>query len=435
MDSLIPITIITLLILLNGLFVAAEFAIVGAPRAAIERRAAQGHRIAAMVNRILHDPRRQDHYIATAQLGITLASLGLGMYGEHFLADRIGRWFERLDLSRWVATHAVASVLSVTFLTYFHIVVGEMVPKSLALQQATRTVLWVTPLMEWTKLAFYPFIVGLNHLGNGFLRLIGVSRQTASLEHFHTSEELQYVVRESQEGGLLRKESAQVLRKLFEFGELTAGEAMVPRVKIVGVPLGATAEELAEVVLGSQHTRYPIYDGDLDHIVGMVHIKDILRGILKNDLALLSRRPREVPLVPETSTLDAVHNAMHQARTQMVVVMDEHGGTAGLLTIEDLFEEVIGEVDEKAVSRPKIYQDTGGKLLVDGTVRLEELGERLNHVLEHEEVDTVSGLVLALLGRPPTRGDVVFYDNVRFEVTAVEGHGVKECSVTLAENK
>lgn len=435
MDSLIPVIVITLLILLNGLFVAAEFAIVGAPRATIERRAAQGNRLASRVNRILHDPRRQDHYIATAQLGITLASLGLGMYGEHVLADWIGRWFQRLDLSRWIATHAVASGLSVTFLTYFHIVVGEMVPKSLALQQAARTALWVTPLMEWTKLAFYPLILALNYLGNGFLRLIGINRQSASLEHFHTGEELQYIVRESQQGGLMRKKSAQVLRKLFEFGELTAGEVMVPRVKISGVPLGASIEELAEVLLHSQHTRYPVYDGDLDHIVGMVHIKDILRGILKKDLAMLSRQPREVPLVPETMTLDAVHNAMHQARTQMVVVMDEHGGTAGLLTIEDLFEEVIGEVDEKALSYPKIHQDARGKLLVDGTVRLEELGERLLQSLEHEEVDTVSGLVLALLGRPPAKADVVFYDGVRFEVTDIEGHGVKECEVTLVDKK
>ena len=434
MDSLFPTLIITFLILLNAFFVAAEFAIVAAPRVTMERRAAQGHRIATMVSRILHDPRRQDQYIATAQLGITLASLGLGMYGEHVLADSIAGWFERLDLARWIAAHAVASVLSVAFLTYFHTVVGEMVPKSLALQQAARTVLWVTPPMEWTKLAFYPLIVGLNSLGNGLLKIIGVSRQTASPEHFHTSEELQYVVRESQEGGLLQRESAQVLKKLFEFGDLTAAEVMVPRVMIVGIPLKANAEQLREILLASQHTRYPIYDGDFDHIVGMVHIKDILKGIFKNELGL-PRRPHQVPLVPETMTLEAVLSAMHQAHTQMVVVMDEYGGTAGLITIEDVFEEVIGEVDEKAASHPQVCQDANGVFWVAGTVRLEELGERLNRALEHEEVDSVSGLVLALLGRPPLKGDVVSYDGVRFEVTDIEGHGVKECKVTVADKK
>jgi len=433
-DSLFPTLIITFLILLNAFFVAAEFAIVAAPRVTMERRAAQGHRIATMVSRILHDPRRQDQYIATAQLGITLASLGLGMYGEHVLADSIAGWFERLDLARWIAAHAVASVLSVAFLTYFHTVVGEMVPKSLALQQAARTVLWVTPPMEWTKLAFYPLIVGLNSLGNGLLKIIGVSRQTASPEHFHTSEELQYVVRESQEGGLLQRESAQVLKKLFEFGDLTAAEVMVPRVMIVGIPLKANAEQLREILLASQHTRYPIYDGDFDHIVGMVHIKDILKGIFKNELGL-PRRPHQVPLVPETMTLEAVLSAMHQAHTQMVVVMDEYGGTAGLITIEDVFEEVIGEVDEKAASHPQVCQDANGVFWVAGTVRLEELGERLNRALEHEEVDSVSGLVLALLGRPPLKGDVVSYDGVRFEVTDIEGHGVKECKVTVADKK
>jgi CBS domain containing-hemolysin-like protein len=356
------------------------------------------------------------------------------MYGEHVLADSIAGWFERLDLTRWIAVHAVASVLSVAFLTYLHIVVGEMVPKSLALQQAARTVLWVTPPMEWTKLAFYPLIVGLNGLGNGLLRIIGISRQTASPEHFHTSEELQYVVRESQEGGLLKKESAQVLKKLFEFGDLSAAEVMVPRVKIIGIPLEANDDQLAEILRTSQHTRYPIYNGDLDHIVGMVHIKDILKVLLKNELAL-PRRRHQLPLVPETMTLEAVLSAMHQAHTQMVVVMDEFGGTAGLVTIEDVFEEVIGEVDEKAVSHPEIRQDAGGVFWVAGTVRIGELGERLNRVLEHEEVDSVSGLVLALLGRPPVKGDVVYYDGVRVEVTETEGHGVKECKVMPAEKK
>ncbi|HOM72359.1 MAG TPA: CNNM domain-containing protein, partial [Armatimonadota bacterium] len=240
MDSLFPYFIMGILILLNGLFVAAEFAIVGAPRAAIERKAAQGNRAARMVNDILHDAKRQDRYIATAQLGITFASLGLGMYGEHYLAGQIVHLLESLGAAKWIAAHAIASVAAVGILTYFHIVVGEMVPKSLALEHAEKTVLWITPPMMWIKGLMYPLVVGVNDLGNGILRIFGIKRQATGAEYYHTSEELQYIIEESLEGGMLHAESGQVLRDLFEFGELDAGEVMVPRVKIQGIPLHAT---------------------------------------------------------------------------------------------------------------------------------------------------------------------------------------------------
>lgn len=430
MDSVIPILIITLLILLNGLFVAAEFAIVGAPRAAIERRAAKGHRVAQVVSRILHDPRRQDMYIATAQLGITVASLGLGMYGEHVLAEWISARLDTLGVPSWLAVHAVASVVSISILTYFHIVIGEMVPKSLSLQQAERTVLWITPLMQWVMTIFYPLIVGLNGLGNGILRLMGVNRQTAGHQYYHTPEELEFIINESLEGGLLRAESGRVLQELFEFGDLTAGEVMVPRVRITGIPLGTMPPELAEILRVSPHTRYPVYEDDLDHIVGMVHIKDLLRRLLDKK-PIQTEDARRVRYIPETSELDTVLEAMHESQTHMVIVMDEHGGTAGLVTIEDLFEEVIGDIEEGTPKRPEIYKDAKGQIHVAGTVRVEEVGEYLDQELEHEDIDTVSGLVLTTLDRPPVVGDVVIYDNVRFQVTVVEGHGVKECVVSL----
>ena len=421
-----------ILILLNGLFVAAEFAIVGAPRAAIERKAAQGNRAARMVNDILHDAKRQDRYIATAQLGITFASLGLGMYGEHYLAGQIVYLLESLGAAKWIAAHAIASVAAVGILTYFHIVVGEMVPKSLALEHAEKTVLWITPPMMWIKGLMYPLVVGVNDLGNGILRIFGIKRQATGAEYYHTSEELQYIIEESLEGGMLHAESGQVLRDLFEFGELDAGEVMVPRVKIQGIPLHATHQELVQIFRTSRHTRYPVYEGDLDHIVGYVHVKDLMRLILKNK-SIKAEDLRPVPFLPETSELDTILAVMHRERTQMVIVMDEHGGTAGLVTIEDLFEEVIGEIDEDASDQPNTYLDNEGTLHVLGTTRLEEVGEALNIALEHDEVDTVSGLVLMLLDRPPVVGDSVTYRNTQFEVKAVEGHGVQECVVTLLE--
>ena len=424
------IVIVTVLVLLNGLFVAAEFAIVGSPRVAIERRAAAGQVLAQRVKAIVEDPRRQDRFIATAQLGITLASLGLGMYGEHEVADRLVHWFEGLGATRYVAAHTLASTLAVAILTYAHIVFGEMIPKSMALQRAERTVLWITPLMLVIQTICYPMIVVLNALGNLLLRLIGVRRQQRSNEHVYSPEELSLIVSESEAGGMLRAESGKILRELFEFGDLTAREVMTPRVRLAALPLGADAEMVAATVRRHPYTRYPVYEGDIDQLTGVVNVKDLL--VLKASGAVVSAdMVRPIPAVPDTATLDVVLERLRQQRAQMAVVIDEHGGTAGVLTHEDLFDEVIGEVAESLSERTSIYRDQQGVLHVSGTSRVEEAGEVLGVTLEHKEVDSVSGLILTMLGRPPHVGDVVTYDHVRFEVVAVEGHGVKECIASL----
>jgi CBS domain containing-hemolysin-like protein len=422
--------IITGLILLNGLFVAAEFAIVGAPRAAIDTRASRGDRLARLVQSVLRDPQKQDRYIATAQLGITIASLGLGMYGEHVLADAVYNWLDASGLPALVLSHGMASVIAVAILTYFHIVVGEMVPKSLALQKAERLVLWITPPMLWIKNVLYPFVVALNGLGNQLLKIVGVDRKVQTAERYHTPEELQLIVQESEDLGALRAESGQVLQELFEFGERIAGEVMVPRVKICGIPIGTPPARIREVLGRMPHTRYPIYEGDLDHIVGIIHIKDLLR-LLLNDEAIASSHARQVPMLPETASIDSILGVMRSDRTQMVVVIDEHGGTAGILTLEDLFEEVIGDIDESPAGAPQVYRDRQSRLRVPGTMRLDEVGKLFDLDLEHEDVDSVSGLILTLLGRPPVIGDSVRYDRLRFDVTGVKGHGVEEAAVTM----
>ena len=429
-DALVPVLIITVLILLNGLFVAAEFAIVGAPRPAIERRADAGQRAAKLVAAVLRDPREQDRFIATAQLGITLASLGLGMYGEHLLAVWLAERFSALGAGRWIAAHTLGSIGAIAILTYFHIVVGEMVPKSLALQSAERMVLWIAPVMRVVQLAVYPFVWLLNGIGNGVLRLVGVHRDASHSDHYRTPEDLAYLVHESQVGGLLRSEAARVVAELLDFGELTAGEVMVPRVRVVGIPLGADGGQLRRVMREHPHSRYPVYDGTLDAIVGMLHVKDILRCLPDCD-ALRVEQVRPVPHVPATATMDQVIAVLRQGRAQMAVVMDEHGGTAGILTAEDLFEEVVGDVGDERIPHPELQCATDGSVRAAGTVRLEALGDALDAELEREDVDTVSGLVLALLGRPPAVGDVVLTGAVQLEVTAVHGRGVAEVTATV----
>jgi CBS domain containing-hemolysin-like protein len=422
--------VISTLILLNGLFVAAEFAIVGAPRAAIDARAATGNRLALMVQRVLHDPRRQDRYIATAQLGITVASLGLGMYGEHVVADALYHWFESPGMPAWLASHGLASALAIAILTYFHIVIGEMVPKSLALQSAERMALWITPPMLWILMLLFPIVVALNGLGNAILRLFGVDRQEQTPDQYYTPEELQLIVQESEELGAIRTESGQMLQELFEFGDLTAGQVMVPRVRVTGIPVGSPPDKLRQILQSSPHTRYPIYEGDLDHIVGMTHIKDLLR-VLMSGRAIQASDTRQLPLVPESAPLDSVLATMRARRTQMAIVLDEHGGTAGIVTLEDLFEEVVGDIEEGTRTNTPTFRDRDGRLRVPGTMRVDELGQHFDLDLEHEDVDSISGLVLTLLGRPPEIGDVVRYDRLSIEVTAVKGLGVEQCAVSL----
>ncbi len=332
----IPLLIIAVLIVLNAVFVAAEFAIVGAPRAAIDARAARKQPLARLVQSVLRDPRRVDRYIATAQIGITVASLGLGMYGEHVLADWIlARALGRAALAQWLAAHGFASLVALAILTYFHIVLGEMVPKSLALSDAEQIVLWITPPMLWLQTILLPLVVLLNAIGNRVLKIAGISRQARNTDQYYTSEELQLIVQESEEQGALREDAGQMLRELFAFGDRTAGEVMVPRVRISGIPVGSSPEELRALLRVAPHTRYPVYEGDLDHIVGMYHIKDLLRLLLIGQ-PVSAAGVRQVPVVPETSLLDDVLSTMRRERTQMAVVIDEHGGTAGIVTLEDL---------------------------------------------------------------------------------------------------
>jgi CBS domain containing-hemolysin-like protein len=303
-----------------------------------------------------------------------------------------------------------------------------MVPKSLALQHAVPTVLYVSPVILAIQSALLPVVAGLNALGNRLLGLAGVDRQTGSSDRYHTSEELQYIVEESQEGGLLRGESGEILRELFEFGDRAAGEVMVPRVMLTGIEVGTPAHELQELVRLHPHTRYPVYRDSLDMIIGSLHIKQVLRHIATNR-PVQAGDARPLPYVPGPMRLDGVLSAMRRYRAQMAVVMDQHGGTAGLVTMEDLFEEVVGDIQE-GQGRTSLAVDGPGRVRARGTVRLEEVGEALGCTLEHPKVTTVSGLVLLLLGRPAVRGDAVVWRDVRFEVTAVTGRGVADAVIT-----
>ena len=431
-ELLIILIVVMTLVALNGLFVAAEFAIIGSSRAAMTARAEAGDILAQRIVYILDDPARLDRYVATAQLGITFASLGLGMYGEHTLAVIFSEWLLLAGfngLGALVTAHGLASVLAIIAITYLHIVLGEMVPKSLALTRPLRVAIWVTPPMLVIGVILYPLVRALNLTGNLLLGLVGFKRGR-SAGHYLGQDELESLARESQESGLLSEESGRIFLELADFNEIAAVEAMVPRVRVAGIPVGATDAMLREILQRHHHTRYPVYEGSLDQIVGTIHVKDLM-ALLRTGTGLDPTVVRETAFLPETATLDDVLAAMDRVHNQMIVVMDEHGGTAGILTIEDICAEAVGDIEEGVEDVPDILPFGTAGYQVQGTVRLATLGDFIGRELEHPEIDTVSGLILSELGRPAVFGDVIQWNGLRFEVSGVYGRGVRQATLLL----
>jgi len=431
-ELLIVLVVVLVLVALNGLFVAAEFAIIGASRAAMTARAEAGDVVARRIVYILDDPARLDRYVATAQLGITFASLGLGMYGEHTLAVMFSEWLLLAGfagLGALVTAHGLASVLAILAITYLHIVLGEMIPKSLALTRSIKVAIWVTPPMLLIGMILYPLVRVLNLTGNLLLGLVGFKRGR-SAGHYLAQDELESLARESQESGLLSEESGRIFLELADFNEIAAVEAMVPRVRTSGIPVGATDAMLRDILQRHRHTRYPVYEGSLDQIIGTIHVKDLMR-LIRSGARLDPAAVRETAYLPETATLDDVLTAMNRVHNQMVVVMDEHGGTAGILTIEDICAEAVGDIEEGVDDVPDILAVGSASYQVQGTVRLDTLGDLIGRELEHPEIDTVSGLILSELGRPAVFGDAVEWNGVRFEVSGVYGRGVRQATLVL----
>jgi CBS domain containing-hemolysin-like protein len=305
-----------------------------------------------------------------------------------------------------------------------------MIPKGLALQRPERVARLTSWPMRALLLALYPVVTISSAIARVVLRVFGITRQDNTHERSYSPEELQLIVEESEEGGAIRAESGHILRELFEFAELTASQVMVPRVRVAGIPVGATPETLRKIISRYRHTRYAVYDGDLDHVVGMLHVKDLLKRLLSNE-PVTAADVRRIPVVPTTAPVDTVLTEMQRTNAHLALVIDEHGGTAGLVSLEDLFEEVVGELDEGQPVAPPIMRDADGSVRAAGTVRLDELGQFFDLDLSHDEVESVSGLVLERLDRPPVVGDVVVYDRIRLEVIAVMGRGVREVKVTV----
>lgn len=435
LDTLIvPGIVIIVFVLLNGLFVTSEFALIGVRPTQVEQLVAAGHRTAAHVHDVLESREKQDRYIATAQLGITIASLGLGMYGEprvaHFLEPYLARVLGGEPAPAML--HTVGYVVSLSLLTYLHVVVGEMVPKSLALAAADRAVLFVARPMQVMESIFGAPVRILNGIGRLLLWVFRVPPAEGH-DRLYSPEELELIVTESAEGGLLAEQEEEMLLNIFGFGEHKVHQMMKPRNTVQAVASNATLSEILRLVTESSYSRFPVYEGDLDHVVGILHVKDLVRQQVRArgafDLRLLLR---PALIVSEHWPAEMLLAAFKRRRQHMAVVLDEYGGMAGIVTLEDLVEEIVGEVHDEFDQEGELLAEIApGVLEVAGALPVEELRKRV--FLGGEErlpdVDTVGGLIVAGLGRPPQVGDQFLWSDVSLTVLAIDGLAVTRARV------
>ena len=430
MSTLFAFLIIMVLILLNGMFVAAEFAILGVRPTRIAQLAESGHATARRVQAILQSPARTDRYIASAQLGITVASLGLGMYGEPAIAHLIEPpLHDLLGLSDDIL-HTISFLIGLSLITYLHVVIGEMIPKSMALQSAERVVFALaTPMLLMERVFAYP-ITALNNIGLLVLRLMRVPPPEEG-SRLHTPDELELIVSDSVVGGLIESEEQTLIANIFDFSRLHVGQIMTPRIHMEAVPVTISKEDLLEKMFALPHTRLPVYEDDLDHILGIIHLKDLVHHHLEHTPFDLQALLHPVPFVPERLQADRLLARMKRLKTHMAVVLDEYGGTAGLVTLEDLIEEVVGEVHDEfdTEEEPAITMREPGHLIVSGETRLDEVRPFTDLHTEGLDVDTVGGLLIARVNLPPKIGDEVQVNEATVRIEALEGLTIQKVSI------
>lgn len=437
MEMLIPVLIIAILILFNGIFVSAEFSLIAAPATRIAQEAKAGSRPARRILNVLRNIDWQNRYLATAQVGITIVSLGLGMYGEHVMAEWLLVPLEQYTVLAAPLAHSIATVLSVALLTYLHVVLGEMVAKSLALHFAKPVVLRLAMPMAILERILGPLIFLLNGMGNLVTRLLGVPPADRQARLF-SPEELEYIVEESYESGLIQSSEQLFIENIFDLRERTVGQVMTPRTRMVGIAADENLEAVLDTVCEARHSRYPVYEDGLDQIIGVFHIKDLARYQVNPsgpfDLREIANR-RPVPFVPESLSVEAMLVRFRRESLPLAIVIDEFGGTAGLVTLEDLVEEVVGEIQDEFDQETAPFERLSEhELRVQGTLLLDELNQHFDLALAHPEVNTVGGLIMSLLGRIPQPGDRTEQDGIEFEVESVDRMAVQTARVHLPES-
>jgi len=414
--------IVFLLLLVNAFFVGAEFAIVRARKNRIEQMEKDGNIDAKLALKALDDV---NFFIAAVQVGVTIASIGIGWFGSPTIEKMLTPLLKSVPSADAYIMQIAVAVIAFIGITFLHVLIGEQVPKCIALQYPEKISLFVAKPMDVFMTLSKPFVWLLNKTCNGILRMLRIP-VNPSLKTVHTIDDLDMYVENSYDEGVLNETEKDMFHNVLQFSDLTAHEVMTPRTDMVCVSIDTPLDELNSIATENQYTRYPVYSEDIDHITGFVHVKDLFMLSLKNETRPIEKIQRKIPLVPETITLDKLVMLFKRQRAQMAIVVDEFGGTSGLITLEDVLEEIFGDVqdefdidEEKDIKeiRPQVYE-------VTGTMRLDELAKFFDipeEDMEVEDVDTVAGLVVKELERIAKVGDRVNYKDFTFTVSEIDG--------------
>ena len=424
--SVVKVLMALLLVGINGVFVAAEFSMVKVRKTRLAELAENGSKKAQTA---LDVASKLDAYLSACQLGITLASLGLGWLGEPAIARLIEPLFVGFGGKSLIYTHTIAVAIAFLIISFLHIVLGELVPKSLAIQKAESMALALAGFLKSFYIIFYPVIWALNGIANLVLHVLRIESANET-DLSHSEEELRMLVDASQKHGYLDKMEGKLLDNVFEFSDRIASEVMIPRQDMVCIFIQDTFEEILEVVKQYGHTRYLLCDDDKDHVLGLVHMRDIIRFQEQAGEKNITEIKRDILAVPEGMPISHLVQRMRSQRTHMAVIVDEFGGSAGLVTLEDMLEELVGEIyDEFESEQLDIQKIAENEYILNGRVLLEEVSEMLDIELEEDTVSTIGGYVFSRIGRKPVKGDIVYFDGFNFEVMEVLGYRITKVKV------
>jgi magnesium and cobalt exporter, CNNM family len=417
-SDFLRIVLVLLIVLGNAFFVAAEYALVTARRSRLVELRRRGSLRARIALRIMDSPVR---FIGTVQLGITAFSIALGAIGEplleHFLEP--------------VLATGVAFVIAFLIVTYLHVTLGELVPKAIALTKNETTALWVALPVEAVFIATYPVVWFLQESANVFTRIFGIEPAPAGVVA-HTEEDIRMIVAHAEDTGEIEQAEEEMLYKVFDFADKEVHEVMVPRPEVVAISVDLPAEDCLAAVIDSPFTRYPAYRGSLDEIVGILHVRDLFsalndRGIEKVEIADILR---QAFVVPETKDLAALLADFRRSKQHLAIVVDEYGAMEGIVTLEDVLEEIVGEIeDEYDLPDESIERIDERTVRVDGTFPIDDFNEQFETELPQEDYHTVAGFVFGALGRAPQEGDEVELDSLRFRVVDIEGSRIQRLEI------
>lgn len=418
---------IIFLLFANGFFVASEFALVSVRQTRISQLANEGDGTAKVAELALKE---LDKYIAATQLGITIASIGLGWVGEATLAKLIHPLFDFLPyVSNTIASHTVAVAIAFVLITFMHVVIGELMPKSIALQYPEKTTLVVTRPLVFVAKLFAPFIFLLNGFGNWLLNLLNIP--PASQHHsVHTEEELDMIIDASYKGGVLNETESQLLRNSLKFTDLNAKQIMVPRCDVVSIPVDVDIEKLKEIILENQYTRYPVFEDSIDNVLGILHVKDLYSCKMTNEDINIKSILRKPLLVTETMTTDLLLQNFKNNKTEIAIVIDEFGGMSGIISLEDVLEEIFGDVQDEFDEEEKdIKQVAENKYIVNGLVRVNEFFDFFGIQQQEDDVETICGYVQKILGRLAKMNDEIQIADYNLKVLEFKGRRIRKILV------